>query len=43
MGIEQALGLADEASMDLVEIAPNGEPPVCRIMEYGKFKFEQAK
>jgi len=29
--------------MDLVEIAPNGEPPVCRIMDYGKFKFEQAK
>ncbi len=29
--------------MDLVEIAPNGEPPVCRIMDYGKFRFEQAK
>jgi translation initiation factor IF-3 len=29
--------------MDLVEIAPNAEPPVCRIMDYGKFRFEQAK
>jgi translation initiation factor IF-3 len=29
--------------MDLVEIAPNGEPPVCRVMDYGKFKFEQSK
>jgi len=43
MGIRQALELADEAGMDLVEIAPNGEPPVCRIMDYGKFRFEQAK
>ena len=29
--------------MDLVEISPNADPPVCRIMDYGKFKFEQAK
>ena len=43
MAIELALNLADEDGMDLVEIAPNGEPPVCRIMDYGKFKFEQAK
>jgi len=35
--------LADEQGLDLVEIAPNGEPPVCRVMDYGKFKFEQAK
>lgn len=43
MGLQQALDLADEQGLDLVEIAPNGEPPVCRIMDYGKFKFEQAK
>jgi len=35
--------LAEEAGLDLVEIAPNGEPPVCRIMDYGKFRFESQK
>ena len=43
MTSEEALALAQEAGMDLVEIAPNAEPPVCRIMDYGKFRFEQAK
>ena len=43
MAIQAALDLADEGGMDLVEIAPNAEPPVCRIMDYGKFRFEQAK
>ena len=43
MAIQSALDLADEDGMDLVEIAPNAEPPVCRVMDYGKFKFEQAK
>ncbi len=43
MSIQEALDLADQDGMDLVEIAPNGEPPVCRIMDYGKFRFEQAK
>ena len=43
MAIQAALDMADVNGMDLVEIAPNGEPPVCRIMDYGKFKFEQAK
>jgi translation initiation factor IF-3 len=43
MPIQQAMDLADEVGLDLVEIAPNGEPPVCRIMDYGKFRFEQAK
>ena len=43
MSIKEALEKADEAELDLVEIAPNAEPPVCRIMDYGKFKFEQAK
>jgi translation initiation factor IF-3 len=43
MEIRDALTLAEDAGMDLVEIAPNGEPPVCRIMDYGKFRFEQQK
>lgn len=43
MSISAALGLAEEVGLDLVEIAPNGEPPVCRIMDYGKFRFEQQK
>ena len=40
---DEALRLAEEAGMDLVEIQPNGDPPVCRIMDYGKFKFEAQK
>ncbi len=40
---EDALSLAAESGMDLVEIQPNAEPPVCRIMDFGKFKFEQQK
>jgi translation initiation factor IF-3 len=43
MDLQSALDLADEDGLDLVEIAPNGEPPVCRVMDYGKFRFEQAK
>jgi translation initiation factor IF-3 len=43
MDLQSALDLADGDGLDLVEIAPNGEPPVCRVMDYGKFKFEQAK
>jgi translation initiation factor IF-3 len=38
-----ALKLAMEAHLDLVEVAPNAEPPVCRIMDYGKFKYEKSK
>ena len=41
--IEQALALATEAELDLVEIAPQSEPPVCRVMDYGKFLFETNK
>jgi len=37
------MDLADEADLDLVEVAPNADPPVCRIMDYGKFQYEQAK
>ncbi|MGD2055371.1 MAG: translation initiation factor IF-3 [Gammaproteobacteria bacterium] len=43
VSIEQALQAADEVRLDLVEIAPNSEPPVCRIMDYGKFRFEESK
>jgi len=43
MQVEEALAMAAEDGLDLVEIAPNGEPPVCRIMDYGKYRFEQAK
>jgi translation initiation factor IF-3 len=38
-----ALNKAEEAGLDLVEISPNAEPPVCRIMDYGKYLFEQSK
>jgi translation initiation factor IF-3 len=41
--IAQAQNLAIEADLDLVEIAPQAKPPVCRIMDYGKFLFEQSK
>lgn len=41
--IEEALRLSKEAGMDLVEVVPNADPPVCRIMDYGKFKFEASK
>ncbi len=43
MATEEALKVADESGLDLVEIAPNAEPPVCRVMDYGKFRFEQSK
>jgi translation initiation factor IF-3 len=39
----EALQMAAEAEMDLVEVSPTAEPPVCRIMDYGKFLFEQNK
>ena len=39
----EALGIADEIGLDLVEISPNTEPPVCRLMDYGKFLFQQNK
>ena len=43
MSANAALALAEEAELDLVKISPNAVPPVCKIMNYGKFKFEQAK
>ena len=43
MSGRDALNLALERHMDLVEIAPNAKPPVCRIMDYGKYRYEQQK
>lgn len=43
MSLDEALGLAREKSLDLVNIAPQAKPPVCRIMDFGKYKFEQSK
>ena len=43
MSAAAALQLAEEADLDLVKISPNAVPPVCKIMNYGKFRFEQAK
>jgi len=40
---DEALTLAEEAGLDLVEIQPNADPPVCKVMDFGKFKFEQQK
>jgi translation initiation factor IF-3 len=40
---DEARAIAAEAGLDLVEVAPNSRPPVCRIMDYGKFKYEQAR
>jgi translation initiation factor IF-3 len=41
--IQTALGLAQAAGLDLVEIAPNSNPPVCKILDYGKFKYQAQK
>ncbi|MBD8976910.1 translation initiation factor IF-3 [Veillonella magna] len=43
MSAREALALAEEHQLDLVEVAPNGKPPVCRIMNYGKYRYEQQK
>jgi len=43
MSSRQALEIASERQLDLVKIAPQAKPPVCRIMDYGKFKFESSK
>jgi translation initiation factor IF-3 len=43
VNIEQAQSMAEDADLDLVEIVPNAQPPVCRVMDYGKYKFEQNK
>jgi translation initiation factor IF-3 len=43
MPLKEALRLAEEKQLDLVEVAAQAKPPVCRIMDYGKFKYEQSK
>jgi len=43
VAMEEALRSAEEAGLDLVEVAPNSTPPVCRIMDYGKYRYQQAK
>lgn len=43
VSVEEALDFADEAGLDLVEVSPNGDVPVCKIMDYGKYKYEQQK
>jgi len=43
MSAREAMKLAEEAELDLVKIAPTAKPPVCKIMDYGKYKFDQAK
>jgi translation initiation factor IF-3 len=41
--IEDAMKMAEDADIDLVEIAPTAKPPVCRLMDYGKFKYRESK
>lgn len=43
VSIHEALKAAEEAGLDLVEISPGAEPPVCKILDYGKYKYEQQK
>jgi len=43
VSLQQALAQAEEAELDLVEIAPTAKPPVCRMMDYGKFKYRESK
>ena len=43
MPTDRAVALAQDKGLDLVEVAPNADPPVCRVMDYGKFKYQQQK
>ncbi|MCK5428502.1 MAG: translation initiation factor IF-3, partial [Anaerolineales bacterium] len=43
VSIQEAQSIAREAELDLVEVAPNAKPPVCRVMDFGKFVYERAK
>jgi translation initiation factor IF-3 len=43
ISIQEALRMAEEQNLDLVEVAPNASPPVCRLLDYGKFRYEQSK
>ena len=43
VSLEHGLDLADEVGLDLVEVSPNADPPVCKLLDYGKFKYEAQK
>jgi len=43
ISVEKALELAEQLDLDLVEVAPDSQPPVCKLMDYGKFKYEAAQ
>ena len=43
LSLERALQIADERNFDLVEVAPTSVPPVCRLLDYGKYRYEQTK
>ncbi len=43
MPVPEAIRIARESGVDVVEVSPNGDPPVCRLMDYGKFRYDQAK
>jgi len=43
VSIQEAMQIAEDADLDLVEVAPNSKPPVCRVLDYGKFLYEKAK
>ncbi len=43
VGLSEALNAAEEAGLDLVEISPNSDPPVCKILDYGKYKYQEQK
>lgn len=43
VALAKALQMAEDAGLDLVEVSPNAEPPVCKILDYGKYKYEQQK
>lgn len=43
MTVREGIALAEEAGLDLVEISPNADPPVCKVLDYGKYKYEMQK
>lgn len=43
MSVAEGIKIAEEAGLDLVEVSPNADPPVCKVLDYGKYKYEQQK
>ena len=43
MSVDKGVAIAEEAGLDLVEVSPNAKPPVCKVLDYGKYKYEQQK